>query len=76
MPLFRYRCIECDADFELLLSRFDSPAECPKCGSSKLEKYPNRIAAISGGNSSCSLKDMCPSASGHCCSGGCCHGKH
>ena len=77
MPIFRYHCPECDADFELLLSRYDSPAECPKCGSNELEKQPSRIGAISGGKSgsACSMQNMCPSA-GHCCSGNCGCGKH
>ncbi|MBE6400195.1 MAG: zinc ribbon domain-containing protein [Lentisphaerae bacterium] len=74
MPLFSYRCNECDAEFELLLARFDSPAECPKCGATDLVRNPSRIGAISSG-SSCAMKSSCPAAGG-CCCGGACAGKH
>lgn len=66
MPLFSYHCDECNADFELLLARFDSEAECPKCGSEKILRQPSRIGAINAGNS-CAMKSSCPA-------GGCCHG--
>ena len=77
MPIFRYHCPGCGADFELLLSRFDSPAECPKCGMTELEKQPSLIGAIAAGNSGnkCSMTDNCPAA-GHCCGGSCGCGKH
>ena len=46
MPIFRYTCKKCNAEFELLLPRFDSEAKCPKCGSLELEKALNRFAAV------------------------------
>ncbi len=75
MPIFRYHCPECNADFELLLSRFDSPAECPECGCSELEKQPSLIGSISSKSNGCAMQNQCPSA-GHCCSGSCGCGKH
>ncbi|MCI5778794.1 MAG: zinc ribbon domain-containing protein [Lentisphaeria bacterium] len=74
MPLFRYHCSACGADFELLLARFDSPAECPKCGAPDPERRPSRIGAITSGNS-CASRESCPAAGG-CCCGGHCAGKH
>ena len=75
MPLFRYKCKECSSEFELLLARFDSPAECPECGSENLEKELNKIAPIiSNGNNSCALKSRCPSGDSCCHSCNC--GKH
>ena len=73
MPLFGYHCPACDADFELLLSRFDSPAECPKCGSADIVRKPSRIGAITAGHS-CAAHDSCPHAGG--CGCGHCAGKH
>ena len=65
MPIFRYHCNKCQADFELLLARFDSEAECPACGSEDLEKAPNLIGGIhSASKSSCAMSSVCPSASG------------
>ncbi len=75
MPIFRYHCPECDADFELLLARFDSPAECPRCGCTELEKQPSLIGSISSKNNGCAMQNQCPGA-GHCCSGSCGCGKH
>ena len=78
MPIFRYKCLECQAEFELLLPRFDSPAECPKCASDKLEKEPSRIGAISSrsGSGNCAMSNYCPSSGGSCCCAGSCGHKH
>ena len=77
MPIFRYKCRECQAEFELLLARFDSPAECPHCASAELDKQPNRIGAISSKVSvgNCAMSSCCPSAASGCCGGHCSH-KH
>lgn len=76
MPIFRYQCQECNSEFELLLPRYDSPAECPKCGSVKLEKALNRVGVISSApaGASCAMRNECPSG-GCCCPGSCGH-KH
>ncbi len=37
MPLYEYRCAECDHGFELLV-RESTTFECPACRGSKLEK--------------------------------------
>ena len=76
MPIFRYQCQECKSEFELLLPKYDSPAECPFCGSEKLDKALNRVGVISKSSASgCAMSDICPSGGG-CCSGGCCGHKH
>lgn len=77
MPIFRYLCRACQAEFELLLPRYDAPAECPKCGSADLEKALNKVAAISKTSSSCAMQAGCPAAASCGCSGGCgCGHKH
>ena len=76
MPIFRYVCQECSAEFELLLPRFDSPAECPSCGSEKLDKALNRVGVLAGksSKSGCEFQSSCPS--GNCCCSGSCAHKH
>ena len=37
MPLFDYKCRECDHTFEALVRGKERPA-CPECGSGKLDK--------------------------------------
>ena len=76
MPIFRYTCKKCGANFELLLRRFDSEAKCPECGSVDLEKALNRFAAVTKNTSGCPAKFDCPSAGGCGCAGGCCGHKH
>lgn len=42
MPIYAYRCADCNHDFELLVRSSTVPA-CPACGSLKLDK---QVAAI------------------------------
>lgn len=39
MPVYEFRCLECDEDFEIEchMDERDEKAVCPHCGSSKLE---------------------------------------
>ena len=74
MPIFNYKCSQCQKVFELLLPKFDSPAKCPDCGSEDLEKLLNRFAAVThSAGSVCPAAAECPSASGGCGCTGCCH---
>ncbi len=75
MPIFRYQCEACGQEMELLVARFDSEVSCPKCGSAQLKKLPGVFAAVTKtGPASCAARHDCPSAGGHQCGGGCCHG--
>lgn len=77
MPIFNYKCKSCGTECELLVARFDSAAECPKCGSAEMEKLPSRFAAVlTKGPRSCANRDVCPSAGGHQCGGNCGCGGH
>jgi putative FmdB family regulatory protein len=51
MPLYEYHCPSCDQTVEVLLRTVDERAECPSCGTKKLEKLLSVAAspAISGG---------------------------
>ena len=44
MPIYDYRCKDCNKTFELLVRGYDTPA-CPACGSQQLEKLLSRPAA-------------------------------
>lgn len=72
MPIFRYHCNACGRELELLVARFDSPAECPLCGSSDLEKLPSVFSAVSPrGPAGCAARGDCPAAGSHQCGEGC-----
>jgi len=65
MPLFEYKCSECDHKFEELVANSESKVTCPKCASEKVSKLLSVFAA-SGTSSSGSLL---PSAQSSCGSG-------
>ena len=46
MPIFEYRCAECEAEFECLVRGADVPA-CPACGSTTLERLLTTFAVSS-----------------------------
>ena len=43
MPLYAYKCQNCNADCELLVRSSDVPV-CPSCGSEKLQQQVAKIA--------------------------------
>lgn len=53
MALYEFKCEECSAEFEKIVSKAPSgccgapaPVECPKCGSVNVRKKVSRIQAI------------------------------
>ena len=38
MPIFEYRCSDCEHEFELLVLGASSPGRCPSCGGEQLER--------------------------------------
>ena len=48
MPIFEYRCLACDSQFELLVRGSAVPA-CPSCGATSLEKMISMFAVSSEG---------------------------
>jgi putative FmdB family regulatory protein len=48
MPLYEYRCQDCQHDFELLV-RQDTALECPACHSHALEKQLSVFAVSTDG---------------------------
>ena len=47
MPIFEYRCKECENEFETLIRGRERPS-CPSCQSGKLEKLLSTFAAVTG----------------------------
>jgi putative FmdB family regulatory protein len=54
MPLYEYRCKQCQTTFEKMVrwSEADRAPACPNCLSPDTHKKMSAIAAISGGSSS------------------------
>jgi putative FmdB family regulatory protein len=63
MPIYEYRCQDCETRFEKLVRSSDSnEILCPSCGKNRLELQLSTFAAHSG--NSRSEAPACPSAGG------------
>ena len=78
MPMFEYKCSECESKFEILTkNNDDNKVSCPECNASKVKKLFSSFNASTGSvnysDNSCAT-DNCnvevPSAGG-CASGMC-----
>lgn len=80
MPIYEYRCANCDRSFEAFV-RPDDAAECPHCHGSKLTRELSTFAARSNGDSTAAAASAIANSgtnggsySGGGCGGGCgCH---
>jgi putative FmdB family regulatory protein len=73
MPLYEYACPKCKSEFELLI-RSDETAECPGCGSKKLEKLLSVPAAHTAGSADlpvCATDGPAPCGAPQGCGGSC-----
>jgi putative FmdB family regulatory protein len=64
MPLYEYRCADCQHDFELLV-REQTVLACPSCKSTHLEKQLSVFAVSANGTSTMS-RAAAPGACGAC----------
>jgi putative FmdB family regulatory protein len=75
MPIYEYRCSECNAGFEVLV-RGSSAVSCPHCGSRSVEKLLSAPVMLSGqtarqpGHTCCGRDERCEMPS--CSDGGEC----
>ena len=65
MPLFEYICQDCGKNFEKIVPRHDSPADCPRCQSVKVEKQLS-VFAVSGSSSGSSADFDAAPGCGRC----------
>lgn len=70
MPLYEFRCLECQEVFEILVIKSDDQKEmkCPKCGAENFERVMSAAAFAMGGSGSPSNV----STQSRSCSGGSC----
>ena len=60
MPIYEYRCDECETEFEKLVRAFREEVSCPDCGSAAVERRLSTFAFASSGN------EPRPSRGGRC----------
>jgi len=75
MPIYEYRCQNCNAKFETL-ARADTEVTCPHCGSAVLDKLISAPFLLSGekarqpGRTCCNREERCSTPP--CSTGGTC----
>ena len=50
MPIYEYRCLKCDEEFETLVFGSKDKVNCPHCKGDKLERLMSGYAFKSSGN--------------------------
>ncbi len=70
MPLFEYRCTDCQDLFELLVRPSEQP-ECPACGQANLEKLLS-APATHASRIGLPIANRCLPSSAPACGPGCC----
>ena len=54
MPIYEYRCTNCDRSFEAFVRNGDDSAQCPHCNGSKLTREMSTFAARASNGDSAS----------------------
>ncbi len=69
MPIYEFKCRECDSDFEALVLGSKDNVNCPKCKGTNLERLMSTCAFKSSGNFTPSKGSSgCSSCASHNCS--------
>ena len=71
MPIYEYRCNQCDREFEKYVQSAQAAVACPGCQSSRITRRLSVLGLRSAGGTF-AIGGM--SGGGGCCGGGCgCH---
>ena len=71
MPIYEYKCMKCDKEFEYLVLGSDNSVACPECDGNKVKRKMSACSFKSGGSgsySSSSGSSGCASCSSTNCS--------
>lgn len=72
MPIYEFRCLQCDEEFETLVFKSDEKVNCPKCEGAKVRRLMSACAHKSeSGFTPASGSSACASCSSTNCSS--CH---
>ena len=78
MPIYEFKCLKCNEDFETLVFRSNDKVTCPHCESEDLERLMSSCAHVSGGGGSGESYAPSTGTSSGCasCAGGDCSSCH
>ncbi|MFC1868008.1 zinc ribbon domain-containing protein [Thermodesulfobacteriota bacterium] len=69
MPIYEYRCMKCNKEFEYLVFGSDSAVSCPECNGEKVKRQMSACSIKSGNNySPASGSSGCSTCSSSNCS--------
>ncbi|HLH76849.1 MAG TPA: zinc ribbon domain-containing protein [Candidatus Binataceae bacterium] len=71
MPIYEYRCRDCEHEFEIFVMASAPAAACPDCGSEQLTRELSSFASHAEQSSSGSYEGSGPVGGGGCCGGAC-----
>ena len=73
MPVYDYRCLDCDATYDVLhkVKEIKDDIVCPSCGSRNSKKLMSVTAVSMGSGSPSSSSSGSSCDSGTCCGGAC-----
>lgn len=75
MPIFEFKCLDCEKSFEKIQTKRDPNPACPECSSSRTEKKISMFGFTGGEGAKSSVNTggghNCGSCSSHNC--GSCH---
>jgi putative FmdB family regulatory protein len=71
MPLFEYRCSQCNHEFEALVRDGSSP-DCPECHARHPERLLSAVSVRASGARSLPVSSACPPSDAPPCGPGCC----
>ena len=63
MPIYEYRCLDCNTFFEQILLGGKSEADCPNCSGSQAERIFSSFA-VGGGSIEAAAREVGPCACG------------
>ncbi len=71
MPIYEYRCNQCEREFERYVKGAQAAVRCPECQSERVTK---RLSVVGMRSAAGSVPAAGMSGGGGCCGGGCgCH---
>jgi putative FmdB family regulatory protein len=69
MPIYEFKCKDCDEEFEALVFRSDETVPCPACKGEDIKRLMSACAYTTGGTSDGEGAYSAPSAGSSGCAG-------
>lgn len=69
MPIYEYKCKDCDEEFEALVFRSDETVPCPSCKCEDIKRLMSACGFKTGGASDAGGTTSAPSSGSSSCAG-------